>query len=48
MASADHGKQSGLRTEYESAQPEFNERQMMPQLALETRPAIQQQQQNAA
>ena len=30
MASADHGKQSGLRTEYESAQREFNERQMMP------------------
>ena len=45
MASADHAKQSGLRTEYESAQREFNERQMMPQLPLETRPAIQQQQQ---
>jgi hypothetical protein len=30
MASADDGEQSGLRTEYESAQREFNERQMMP------------------
>jgi hypothetical protein len=41
MALADHGKQSGLRTERESTQREFNERQMMPLLPLETRPAIQ-------